>query len=447
MNNPYFQVARTYLPVKLSHRISGILVLVALFFFVSFVSGKHKFLPFQLFLFTAWFSNWAIHVREQFADSRASLTPGFRKVHGVVATIVAFVFVILLPGAIALLIGWQPLGLVSITTFLFGIILWGILRLGHTFILLILVGWIFTFFEPTQNGIEKIVSGNEAFTFLSVGVVLSITGIIRLFLLNEEKPEYHLGFNKTIDGRSKLSVRQWQKLEKSCFREWRRWFANRTVVGMIYHARHATDWYWSRMLRWNYSNRTVWFGLFYATLFNLICTFIHFPNYMSTHLAIRIYLATVAPVSFVNNNEFKVKSHFMAQQLMMPVSRDAYLKQVGMCFATRQLAQWGVIMDVTVLWMLASVAKPTPEFLIISISYSAIMQIWLFGLSFWISSFNSTIMNFVVFNLGIVLLMAIPVSSAQITFPWSHILAALLACLGLLLTWWGYRRWLVADLE
>jgi hypothetical protein len=44
--------------------------------------------------------------------------------------------------------------------------------------------------------------------------------------------------------------------------------------------------------------------------------------------------------------------------------------------------------------------------------------------------------------------MAIPVSSAQMTFPWwSLIVAALLACLGLLLTWWGYRRWLVADLE
>jgi len=46
-----------------------------------------------------------------------------------VAAIVAFVFVILLPGVIALLISWHPLRLVSITTFLFGIILWGILRL------------------------------------------------------------------------------------------------------------------------------------------------------------------------------------------------------------------------------------------------------------------------------------------------------------------------------
>ena len=140
----------------------------------------------------------------------------------------------------------------------------------------------------------------------------------------------------------------------------------------------------------------------------------------------------------------------MAQDLMMPVRRDAYLKQVGMSFATSQFIQWGVFLTVTVLLMFTSDAKPTPEFLIISISYSVMIQIWLFGLAVWISSFSSTIMNFLVFITVFFLVMFTFMSAfkPQMMIPWwPLILGALLACLGLLLTWWGYRRWLVADLN
>jgi len=42
----------------------------------------------------------------------------------------------------------------------------------------------------------------------------------------------------------------------------------------------------------------------------------------------------------------------------------------------------------------------------------------------------------------------IPDPEGQVMFRWSSfILGAFLACLGLLLTWWGYRRWLVADFD
>lgn len=456
MHNPYFQVARTYLQRPYHSLQRSLLTSFILFFFViilltSGLSEKHEFLPIHLFLFIILFSYWAIHVKMQFADSRASLTPYFRKIHGVVAAMAGIVLSIFLPGGIALLIGWQPLGLVSITTFLFGIILWAILRQGFTFFLLIVAVWISTVSKQMQNGIEQIVWGKEpiqAFIIISIGVILSITGIIRLFLLNEEKPEYHLNLKFPIDGRIKLSDLQWRKLEKSYPQVWRRWFANRTVVRLIYHARHATDSYWSMIHRWDYSGLSVWFALYLAIFLNLLFTLIGFFNSTSFPSAIRIFMATLIPVILICKTAI-VKNSFLSRDLMMPVRRDAYLKQVGMLVAYRQFTMWGVIIAVSIVWMFTKTAKPSPEFLIYSISYSVIMQIWLFGLAVWILSFRSFIMTFLIMNIGVVLsAMPIMAFERQMMIPWRPLImlfGGLLAVIGLLLTWWGYRRWFVAD--
>jgi hypothetical protein len=456
MPNPYTQVMLTYLRHPFSSVKQLFITMVILLFNASIFLIDSWILQFYLFLFIALFTYWAIHVKEQFADSRASLTPGFRKTHGVVALLAGMVFVILLPGVIALLIGRQPLGLVSITTFLFGIIFWAVLRLGKNSILLFVAVLISTLFEPIRNGIEKIVSGNEpaqAFIIISIGIILSITGFIRLFLLNEEKPEYHLNLKFPIDGRIKLSDLQWQKLKKSYSRGLRGWFTNRTVVKMIYHARHATDPYWSRIQRWNFSGFSACHALLLATLINLSFTLISFVSGTNSPpmSATRIFMATFMPV-FLVNKQFEVKSRFMAQDLMMPVIRDAYLKQVGISFATSHFILWGGFLTVSVLWIFTESTKPSPELLIFFISYSLMIQIWLFGFAIWVLSFRSINVTILIMFIAAIL-SAMPISvmpfTAQAMIQWRHFimpLGCLLGAIGLLLAWWGYRRWVVVDL-
>ena len=78
------------------------------------------------------------------------------------------------------------------------------------------------------------------------------------------------------------------------------------------------------------------------------------------------------------------------------------------------------------------------------------IQIWWFGMVIWISSFRSTIMNFLVVIAAFFLVMFTFMSAfkPQMMIPrWLLILGVLLAFLGLFLTWWGYRRWMVADFE
>ena len=142
----------------------------------------------------------------------------------------------------------------------------------------------------------------------------------------------------------------------------------------------------------------------------------------------------------------------MAQDLMMPVIRDAYLKQVGISFATSHFILWGGFLTVSVLWIFTEYTKPSPELLIFFISYSLMIQIWLFGFAIWVLSFRSINVTILIMFIAAIL-SAMPISvmpfTAQAMIQWRHFimpLGCLLGAIGLLLAWWGYRRWVVVDL-
>ena len=267
-----------------------------------------------------------------------------------------------------------------------------------------------------------------------------------MFLLNEEKPEYHMNL-----GRTNISNLQWNRAVKLYSQSWRNRFAGRPVVNLIYHARHATESFWSRTHRWNYSAFTIWGTLIFATFMNLIFTLNEFfSGYSLPSESFPIFFATIMPVLF-NSKVVVYKKRFLSHDLMMPVSRDAYLKQVGMFIASRLFVIWGVYTAVTVLFsMFVLTLKPTLESLIYSISYSLMIQIWLFGLAIWNSSIRSTSISIVTFIAAILLAFPVFIFDSQVLISWWPLVILFggqLAVIGLLLAWWGYRRWLVADLN
>lgn len=458
MHNPYLLVAYTYIKRPFSSLKQSVINFVILFFFafLFFDSGftlKHDFPPVCLFPFIALSAYWAVHVKGQFADARASMTPGFRKVHIVVALITGIVFVIILPGLAAPLIGWQSLGFISVSTFLFGIILWYILHPGRTFFFFMLGGFLFIQQKPVFSVIEQVFFGKKALwtlTFLGVGAVLSITGSIRLFLLNEEKPEYHLNLKKNKDGVVQMSGLQWQKLDKSRYQGWWRWLVSRLTVRMIYHARHAPDSCWSRIHRWDYSGLFVWSALLYAVIFNLILTIFDFFSGTDSFSTTIFPVNTVIPI-LMTGKQRKAKRSFLSRELMMPVRRDAYLRQTGMLLACRQFIWWGVLIAVSIAWMFTKAVNPAPEFLIYSVSYSLMTQIWFFGLTVFFSSFRSSVMSLTIMLIALIFsAMNVTALGGQVMILWRPfimIFGGQLAVTGLLLAWWGYSRWLAADFD
>ena len=80
------------------------------------------------------------------------------------------------------------------------------------------------------------------------------------------------------------------------------------------------------------------------------------------------------------------------------------------------------------------------------------IQIWLFGFAIWVLSFRSINVTILIMFIAAIL-SAMPISvmpfTAQAMIQWRHFimpLGCLLGAIGLLLAWWGYRRWVVVDL-
>ena len=313
--------------------------------------------------------------------------------------------------------------------------------------------------KPVGDIIEQVTSGNEpiqAFIIVSIGLILSITGIIRLFLLNEEAPEYHLTHKNAIDRQAKLSNLEWKRTEKLYSKGWRNWYANMPIAKMIYNARHASDSCWSRIHRWNYSVHSVWIVLIFAILIHLFLTLILYFSSMSRLplakgsllSATMIFGTTLLPICVISKLEI-YKIRFFPHDLMMPVRRDAYLKQVGMSLLSSHFILWGVFLVVSVLWTFIDPVKPAPEFLIFLIFYSLIIQIWLFGLAVCIISFRSGSITILIMAF-VSTLSAMPINMMAFKaqrIPIILMSGGLLAVIGLLLTWWSYRRWLAADFD
>jgi hypothetical protein len=101
--------------------------------------------------------------------------------------------------------------------------------------------------------------------------------------------------------------------------------------------------------------------------------------------------------------------------------------------------------------MFTRAAKPGTEFIIYSVSYSLMMQIWFFGLAVWLSSFRSVIITFIIMISAVIFLgINIAALNGKTMIPLRHLimpLGCLLEILGLMLAWWGYRRWLARDFD
>ncbi len=131
MASPYVQVALTY--VRRWWSIRNCLILLSVIFVTSvcvFVA-KDKTPPFVLLIFAVWtiqlFAGVASHIRQQFADARSHLTPGFRRVHVAVATAVILSVAVFLPAVLTWCFDLHSVGLVALSLALFAAVLWVIL--------------------------------------------------------------------------------------------------------------------------------------------------------------------------------------------------------------------------------------------------------------------------------------------------------------------------------
>jgi hypothetical protein len=460
--NAYAQVALTYFRRMLSPWWMVLVILFAFLMMVSSLFGPNGQTPqrfwdsgFVFFFqgFTILFFLTAIHIKSQFADARSHLLPGFHKSHVAVAAAVVLLVTILLPMATTQFFHLHSMGLLAFMTFWFGLVCWLVLfqKTWQMFAILLV------FFAGAAGGksLETLCSGRfelQALGLLALGLMLIVFCGVRLIRANEDMPEYHSRINlNNWAARSSAGSVQQQSGGLS------NWLTANQMAAMVRHARRAKESPWSRICRWQIGMQTGWMLLWFVAIISLsfAIPFIVLPIFVPTppikrdaSIAYPAMMCVIVGAASAWGVLARRRSQAMYYEILLPIERAAYLKQVGMAAAMQQFTAWGAFAVLSLALQQMFVPQATIAMANVLI-YSSLVQIGMFGLGVWFLRYRTLLPGIVgVFVLQFTLIPVIFLSSPGV--PASSIENVLLAgaafaAFGLLAAWDGYRRWLTTD--
>jgi len=422
-------------------------------------AGQRGNQDFSLFMLACifLFMFWAMHIVQQFANSRARLMPGFCRVHATVAVAAALAIGVLLLAATAWLVGLKSVGLVGITMLLFGSVAWLTLQ-RPAWVALVIVGWMLATAYFGRTYVQQIVTGQfepEAVGLLVVGAVISLLTGIRLSRLNEEMPQYE---------RIQAAMRAWEK--ERTRQTWsgegilpagfRRRLLDRQMAMVIRHAQRAAASLWSRICRWQVGMLAGWRVLPWIgwVLLMLVPCWLGRGNRISVeslHAFLVFFPGLVAMGAMVP------RTRTMSFDLCMPVDRSSYLKQLGAAAALGHFQLWFGMSAVAVLGCFLTTEqrpeqRPGLADVALMLASSALMQVWFFGLGVWLSRFRSMGLIMVMMLLGFALAQAVVIFlfMCEPRSAWHSYqipIAGLFAIGGAFFIYHAYRCWLAADLD
>lgn len=494
MRNPYVQVALTY--IRRGGRIVAALAGLALAVFViacisAFLFGLCRGKPeLSLDLFLVLVESFdgmassvlhnvrislvlvqllslaaAVHIREQFANSRARLLPRFARAHVAVGAVVMFCIAVLLPIALASLAGCDRFGFWAIAVFISGVLLWtGSFRWMGWLAAVVLYSCIGTSSDDgvvwINHAFKGLISGQAVGTaalLLGLGALLILLAWRRLIGLNEEM----LGYGRPsqtggrvnplvgIQGRGRL-VRFLQVL--------RGLNEEKEVLRILRHARRGSTSSWSRTCRWQVgmaTGRSLWFFALAAILAAdfLFWTFSTYSRWEWDPAVLLSFtsLPWLVLVPAASLGQFYQRRQVIGHELLMPVTRKAYFRELGLAALLAQFQLWSAAAVATVLWWLIAARQAVPITTIMGILvFSALLQVALFAAALWLARYPLLFPGL----LALVMVGFVPIIAAvAATSPWFaerpyvawSAAVAVFAALDLILTWGAYRRWLAAD--
>lgn len=242
MANRYSVVVRTYLGPPLA----GVLWLFcSVVSYAAVFDPSLSFIPFiAIYVGIACFA-WSvgIHVKEQFANPRSALLPGFRSPHLFVAAIISSIGLLSATTVICRFAGSSFLGTAAILVTIYTVVLWAAFRpspLGAVAVVFLLALILSSpYWYPFL--IEGKADNSDVLILASCGVLLVILGV-RLILLDEDMPEYRMLVPSGLSV-ARAERRFWYSWQGHWQLEWRPWLFARGIP-----AAHGGC--WGRVLLW-----------------------------------------------------------------------------------------------------------------------------------------------------------------------------------------------------
>ena len=435
---------------------AGITICAALVLLIIICSIPEEFRPLT-FLFVVWnliaLSALFRYVKEQFANPRAHLMPEFRRVHATVGIVAMLIVAAVIPAIWIPSAGHGVFGAIAITTFLAGTVLWSEMR--STRWLSWVLPWLFFAavvaggMKQMEGCLDRLVSGELKFqaALLLVAVrAATVLGMMRLFRLNEEMPEYHYRPPRRIDAGDQQVADE--PITPTRFQNW---LADQRSECMIRHARRASTSWWSRAQRWQVGMISGWSALLWSFGLCAACQFFAWRGGGNgwTPIDAKSFLYTYIAI-FVSVFSLPQRMPTMQYELLLSVDGVGYFKQVGGAFAISHLRLWSSMSLVLLFWWSVTAWEPSQLGTIAGVLFvSACFQIW-------------TMAVLVCWQRCRSLLLAIPLIVAFM-LPWAFVVgwlngpnempvglllsAAIFGILGVMPIWHAYHHLAAADID
>ena len=360
--DPYLQVALTYLrrpfatwPGRL---FFGCLLLMLIPCCIALLVNNHtnrlEFTPVHMMPFVFVFVFCAIHIKEQFADARSRLTPGFCRPHIAVAAIIAIFVTIALPAVVTVICRWHSIGFVALMTLLFGCIAWVVLKPSSWLVWFIAAGPFATMTDAGQNYLRQLVFGQletQACMIWIVGILLTVVTGIRLVQMDEDTPDYRQLLQLNWNGQGNQLLRQVGTKDKRLFARLCDWLAERQMRSLSRHVGRAGASWWSQVCRWQagmvVGERLV--VAMFSSFVYMACIFGFYSGFASNSLDrteglvfIMSFVLTILPAA-TTIGTMVMRTTMIGRELALPVERKSYIRQVGIATVLAQLQFWCVL--------------------------------------------------------------------------------------------------------
>jgi hypothetical protein len=420
----------------------------------------------QLMLLFSFFIALALHMKGQFVDSRAHLTPVFRRVHAIVAALATLIVAVVLPAGLSWFMGWHGIGFVAVVMLLFGTILWVIVNDATWTVFAMLLGW--AAFCSTQAGpayFRELLAGQiepQAMAILALGMLITLFAGIRLVRFNEEMLTYDSALRWNWDWSQK--TRQGWSGEGRILPGLRDWLQEREMARLTRLARRASVSWWSRICRWQVgmmAGWSLWFWIVGVLIYVQVLSWwilTKTPNAIAAMMGMTSFALIFGPASIITVAVFQWRTFKLWHELLLPVERTTYIRQLGTAAAISHFQAWAGMSAALVLWWLLIGPRPLQLALLgEALGFSAAFQVGVFGVVVWISRYRVGIrwaLGLMAMCSGAVVAFAVQLaqiggsSSSPRQLPHQAMwIAGIVAVCGLLMTFDAYRRWLVADFD
>ena len=285
----------------------------------------------------------------------------------------------------------RSLGVIAITALVFGAMFWSVLVLSNWMIWPFLAMMLFGFSQSAGRALTILVS--EQFQAQTVGLLVLGAAIIvlagmRLYRLNEDMPEYHRRMPTRWAAKGRMAGQNvnydgpWPRVVMD-------WFREQAMAHVTRHVECAGSSPWSRICRWQVGMPTGWRVWLWGLLAIGFLQFMdwHFRQPMTNGGKPSIMMVANTFVFFTTMlvvgqlaGWLMLRTRTLGYELMLPVDRRSYVRQLSVALALCYFQLWGVICATITGWWLVAVRTPPPLSYLGSLAAAALlMQIFQFG--------------------------------------------------------------------